>query len=87
MTNFESYIDLYFKDNSKAEKFYERSNSQWEICIVVQPDQYQFQQVSFVNSICTTRGGTHVFHVTDQISDKLLEVINKKHKNLGIKFP
>ena len=87
MTNFESYIDLYFKDNSKAEKFYERSNSQWEICIVVQPDQYQFQHVSFVNSICTTRGGTHVFHVTDQISDKLLEVINKKHKNLGIKFP
>ena len=25
-------------------------------------------QVSFVNSICTTKGGTHVTHVVDQVT-------------------
>lgn len=40
-----------------------------------------------MNSICTIRGGTHVYHVTDQIANHLIEIINKKHKNLDIKLP
>lgn len=28
----------------------------------------QFQQVSFVNSICTSKGGTHVDYLVNQIS-------------------
>lgn len=85
--NFESYVDMYFKPGKEVEKFYEKCNERWEICIAVVPDQYQFQQCSFVNSICTIRGGSHVFHVTDQIANHLLETINKKHKSLDIKFP
>jgi len=42
-TNFESYIDLYFKGTKKdqqVEKFYEHCSDRWEMCIAVVPDQY-----------------------------------------------
>lgn len=37
-----------------------------------------FQQMSFVNSIATTKGGRHVDYICDQIVKSLGEVINKK---------
>ena len=40
----------------------------------------QFQQVSFVNGICTVKGGTHVNYVCDQIVDAIQEHLTKKHK-------
>ena len=39
-------------------------------------------QFSFVNSIATTKGGTHVNHVADQVVDRVLEFLKKKHKGL-----
>lgn len=45
----------------------------------------QFNQVSFVNSICTTNGGSHVNYVADQISTKIGEWIQWKHKNIVVK--
>lgn len=39
-----------------------------------------FQQVSFVNSIATTKGGRHVDNVTDGIVKQLIEVLKKKNK-------
>jgi len=33
-------------------------------------------QVSFVNSICTIRGGTHVTHVSDQIVEVRLGLVD-----------
>jgi DNA topoisomerase-2 len=41
----------------------------------------QFQQVSFVNSICTTKGGQHVSYVTDQITSAVATMLNKKKKD------
>lgn len=41
--------------------------------------------MSFVNSIATTKGGTHVAYVTDQIVDKIMEVAKKKNKGAPIK--
>ena len=38
VSNFESYVDLYFKAGKDVEKFYERCSDRWEICIVVVPD-------------------------------------------------
>lgn len=37
-------------------------------------------QVSFVNSICTTKGGTHVLHVADQFVDAIHKKANAKNK-------
>lgn len=39
-----------------------------------------FQQVSYVNAICTTKGGTHVEYVANQVIAKLLPVLKRKHK-------
>lgn len=39
-----------------------------------------FQQMSFVNSIATTKGGRHVDYVVDLIVKQLQEVIKKKNK-------
>lgn len=45
----------------------------------------QFQQISFVNSICTTKGGSHVNYITDQIVDLLMPNLKKKAKDITIK--
>ncbi|EPY78108.1 hypothetical protein CB1_001119004 [Camelus ferus] len=39
-----------------------------------------FQQISFVNSIATSKGGRHVDYVADQIVTKLVDVVKKKNK-------
>ena len=61
--SFQSYVDLYFKQDGQEEtkvfKAYEAVGARWEVC-VAQSDSGQFQQVSFVNSINTSRGGSHV---------------------------
>lgn len=41
--------------------------------------------MSFVNGICTTRGGTHVDYITNQIVEQIQEKIKKKDKNLNVK--
>ena len=45
----------------------------------------EFKQVSFVNSINTTRGGTHVDYICSQITTAIIAQIKKKHKDLKIK--
>ena len=42
-------------------------------------------QISFVNSICTTKGGTHVTVVVDQIVHAVTDALKKKEKNLNLK--
>ena len=63
---------------------YEKLGERWEVGVAASPDSH-FQQVSFVNSICTLKGGTHVAAVTDQIIKAIIEQIGKKHKKLTIK--
>lgn len=53
-------------------------NDRWELAFAVSDGS--FNQVSFVNSIATTSGGTHVKYVSDQIINKLVENLNKKAK-------
>jgi DNA topoisomerase-2 len=63
-------------------KICEKSH-RWEV-IVAQSD-HQFQQVSFVNGICTTRGGNHVSHIVDQICHSMIKDLEKKNKKLKLK--
>ncbi|CAK96636.1 uncharacterized protein An08g08550 [Aspergillus niger] len=51
----------------------------WEVGFAVSDGA--FQQVSFVNSIATTSGGTHVNYIADQICNRLAEQVKKKNKN------
>uniref|UniRef100_A0A8B9PTQ2 DNA topoisomerase 2 n=1 Tax=Apteryx owenii TaxID=8824 RepID=A0A8B9PTQ2_APTOW len=86
---FRSYVDLYVKDKvdetgNTLKVIHEEPNSRWEVCLTL--SEKGFQQVSFVNSIATTKGGRHVDYVADQIVTKLIEVVKKKNKNgVGVK--
>ncbi|KAK9479633.1 DNA topoisomerase [Lipomyces japonicus] len=58
-------------------------NDRWEIGFAVSDGS--FNQVSFVNSIATTAGGTHVNYICDQIVNKLSETAKKKNKGANVK--
>jgi DNA topoisomerase-2 len=57
---------------------YCRVNDRWEIAVCASDGQ--FRQVSFVNSINTSKGGTHVKAVSDIVVKHLLGAISKKNK-------
>ena len=83
--NFSKYVDFYLTNPDDTPKIFDKDmdNERWEV--VVSLSDGQFQQVSFVNSICTVRGGTHVDHITNQLVSKLSEAILKKSKKIQIK--
>ncbi|KAI0482864.1 DNA topoisomerase [Xylariaceae sp. FL0804] len=60
-----------------------KGHPRWEIGFAVSDGS--FQQVSFVNSIATTTGGTHVNYISDQICESLLKTLNKKKKGHSLK--
>ncbi|CDJ41830.1 DNA topoisomerase II, putative [Eimeria tenella] len=51
----------------------------WEV-VISQTDGSAFSQVSFVNSICTPKGGHHVNHVIEPLLAALVKKANAKNK-------
>uniref|UniRef100_A0A3Q2U469 DNA topoisomerase 2 n=1 Tax=Fundulus heteroclitus TaxID=8078 RepID=A0A3Q2U469_FUNHE len=83
VTGFRSYVDMYVKDKvdelgGALTVVHEVVNDRWEVCLTM--SEKGFQQVSFVNSIATTKGGRHIDYVADQVVGKLIEVVKKKNK-------
>ena len=78
--NFESFIGLFV---GSAQLVYERTE-RWEIAVLLNPYD-KFTQISFVNGISTTDGGTHTDYIVNQIVGKLKETIEKKHKDIVIR--
>ena len=86
--NFKQYMELFTKAikkergeeaaNDNSEIVTDKPDDRWEIGFAVSDGS--FQQVSFVNSISTTSGGTHVNYIADQICAKLAEAVKKKDK-------
>ena len=66
------------EDGNNVKPVFESVNERWEIAIA--PSDKGYQQVSFVNSIATTKGGRHVDYVTDMIVKQLQEHMKKKNK-------
>jgi DNA topoisomerase II len=62
----------------KPTVIYEKFNDRWEVGFTVSDGQ--FQQISFVNRICTSKGGTHIAHIADQLVSSLIELAKKKDK-------
>ena len=86
--NFEKYINMYIQASKEEDLedppiVFERPHERWEIGMSL--SESQFQQVSFVNSISTYKGGTHVNYVTDKIVKAILEKLEKKNKQYTIK--
>lgn len=76
---FEDYINLYIGKKSECKRVYQAVNDRWEVAVCLSQDG-EAQQVSFVNGICTDRGGRHVAHVLDTLSDKIMENLSEKDK-------
>lgn len=70
--SFEEYCKLYVEDVIYVE------GSRWKIGMA--PSNGSMQQVSFVNSVETSDGGTHVDYIANQIVTHLRALIKKKHK-------
>lgn len=91
---FKSYVEMYVKairqrdpdiemiENDENKKYstvvHEVFNDRWELAFAVSDGT--FNQVSFVNSIATTSGGTHIKFISDSIINKLVETLSKREK-------
>jgi DNA topoisomerase-2 len=71
--NFEAYAKMHGFD-----KVHSATTDRWSVC--VGPSEDGMQQVSFVNGICTTKGGTHVDHAASLIASGIIEEMAKKIK-------
>jgi len=76
---FEQYIDQYIGSKSDAPRVYERANERWEYGVAMSPTE-EFEQISFVNGLATSKGGKHVDYVVGQITRKLIAYIEQKKK-------
>ena len=76
---FQQYIDLYIGSKGQHKRIYESADERWEYAVAMTPND-EFMQVSFVNGICTSKGGKHVDYIMGQITRKLCDYIEKKKK-------
>ena len=94
VSKFKQYMEMYTKaiktenleNDGKAPEqviLTDNPHERWEIGFAVSDGS--FQQVSFVNSIATSSGGTHVNYIADQICENLETIVNKKNKG-GVKL-
>ncbi len=54
-------------------------SKRWDVGVMLSHDG-QFHHCSYVNSMSTNRGGTHVTWIADMISKKVCETVNKTTK-------
>ena len=71
-------FDAYAKMHEGVGEVCSFSNDRWSVCIG--PSENGLEQVSFVNGICTTKGGTHVDHVASLVAGGIIEEMAKKIK-------
>lgn len=62
---------MYIGEDSNLPKVRDSNvdNDRWQVIVSISDGE--FKQVSFVNSICTTRGGSHVDYITNQIVEQI----------------
>jgi DNA topoisomerase-2 len=71
--SFENYSKMYLDGDTKIATV---TTDRWTVAVA--PSDSGFQQVSFVNGICTTKGGTHVDHVASVLTAGIIEDLGKK---------
>jgi DNA topoisomerase-2 len=84
--NFQQYIDLYIGNKEISKRVYEAPDERWEYAVAIS-SVHEFVQVSFVNGICTHKGGKHIDYIMGQITRKLCDYIEKeKNKGQSIRY-
>jgi DNA topoisomerase-2 len=72
--NFEAYAKMH----EGVQEVASVTGDRWSVCIG--PSENGLEQVSFVNGICTMKGGTHVDHVANHIANGIIDDMAKKIK-------
>ena len=72
--SFNTYAKMY----TKSDEMCMFTSDRWSVCIA--PSDDGFEHVSFVNGICTTKGGSHVDHVSGILANGIIEDMAKKIK-------
>ncbi|WWD17171.1 hypothetical protein CI109_101609 [Kwoniella shandongensis] len=93
---FKQYVEMYLNAATSATSvaaggavvakpplIYEVVNKRWEVAFALSDGE--MKQVSFANSIATTKGGTHVDMIATQLANKLMDQIKKKNKAAPVK--
>jgi DNA topoisomerase-2 len=75
--DFKQYINMYIRPDVK--RAYEAHGDRWEYAVCLTSTD-EFAQVSFVNGICTSKGGKHVEYIMGQLLRKLAAYIKTKKK-------
>ena len=75
--DFKQYLNLYIQPDVK--RVYEAPSERWEYAVCLTSTD-EFAHVSFVNGICTPKGGKHVEYIMGQILRKLAAYIKTKKK-------
>jgi DNA topoisomerase-2 len=71
-------FDAYAKMHEGVDNVCMVTTDRWSVCIG--PSENGMEQVSFVNGICTTKGGTHVDYVASHVAAGIIEDMAKKIK-------
>lgn len=71
-------FETYAKMHEGVEEVTCVNGDRWSVCIG--PAENGMEQVSFVNGICTNKGGTHVDHVANLIANGIIDEMAKKIK-------
>ena len=72
--NFEAYAKMHEGVQDVASV----SGDRWSVCIG--PSENGLEQISFVNGLCTMKGGTHVDHVANIVANGIIDDMAKKIK-------
>ena len=79
--SFKDYVDLY--DGIATPAAFAKIGDRWEVGVA--PSDGSAQQISFVNSINTYKGGQHVTYIADQVAAHLVKTVKKKNKGGEVK--
>ncbi len=78
VNNFEEYVKLYIGESNYI--YHKCNKTGWEVILTDSINEI-YDQISFVNSIYTSKGGKHVDHILDQVINGTSKLI----KNKGLK--
>jgi DNA topoisomerase-2 len=82
VSSFSDYVSLFLEPDDF--RVFERCGERWEVALAL-TDGSGFRQVSMVNSISTSRGGTHVNYLLDQVVGPLMDRVSKHKGDKGEK--
>lgn len=75
--SFKDYLGMF--DGINEPVAYAKIGDKWEVGVSSSEDA-SMKQISFVNAICTSKGGGHVTYIADQVAKHLVAIVKKKNK-------